>query len=46
MFDPHHDPEWITGIEPVDPPVGPVGVGTETHRVAKFMADASTTSSG
>jgi len=37
MFDPSHDPEWITGIEQVDPPAGPVGVGTETHRIAKFM---------
>lgn len=37
MFDPHHDPEWITGIEHVDPPAGPVDVGTETHRLARFM---------
>lgn len=37
MFDPRHDPEWITGIEQVDPPAAPVGVGTETHRVARFM---------
>lgn len=37
MFDPHHDPDWITGIERVDPSAAPVGVGTETHRVAKFM---------
>jgi hypothetical protein len=37
MFDPSHDPEWITGIEHVDPPAAPVGVGTETHRLAKFM---------
>jgi len=37
MFDPHHDPEWISGIEHVDPPSGPVGVGTETHRLARFM---------
>jgi hypothetical protein len=37
MFDPHHDPDWITGIEHVDPPAAPVGVGTETHRLAKFM---------
>ena len=37
MFDPRHDPEWITGIERVDPPAAPVGVGTETHRVARFM---------
>lgn len=37
MFDPHHDPDWISGIEHVDPPAGPVGVGTETHRLAKFM---------
>lgn len=37
MFDPRHDPEWITGIEHVDPPVAPVGVGTETHRLARFM---------
>ncbi len=37
MFDPRHDPEWITGIEHVDPPATPVGVGTETHRLAKFM---------
>jgi hypothetical protein len=37
MFDPHHDPDWITGIERVDPPAAPVGVGTETHRLAKFM---------
>lgn len=37
MFDPHHDPEWITGIQHVDPPAAPVGVGTETHRLARFM---------
>jgi hypothetical protein len=37
MFDPRHDPEWISGIEHVDPPAGPVGVGTKTHRLAKFM---------
>lgn len=37
MFDPRHDPEWITGIEHVEPPAAPVGVGTETHRVARFM---------
>jgi hypothetical protein len=37
MFDPNHDPAWISGIELVDPPGGPVGVGTETHRVARFM---------
>lgn len=37
MFDPQHDPEWITGIEHVDPPTVPLGVGTETHRLAKFM---------
>ena len=37
MFDPHHDPEWISGIEHVDPPSVPVGVGTETHRLARFM---------
>ena len=37
MFDPRHDPEWITGIEHVDPPAAPVGVGTETHRLARFM---------
>jgi hypothetical protein len=37
MFDPHHDPDWITGIEHVDPPAAPVGVGTETHRLARFM---------
>jgi hypothetical protein len=37
MFDPRHDPEWITGIEHVDPPVAPAGVGTETHRLARFM---------
>lgn len=37
MFDPHHDPDWITGIQHVDPPAAPVGVGTETHRVAMFM---------
>ena len=37
MFDPSHDPEWITGIEQVDPPAAPVGVGTETHRLARFM---------
>ena len=37
MFDPHHDPEWITGIEHVDPPATLVGVGTETHRLARFM---------
>ena len=33
MFDPRHDPDWITGIEHVDPPVAPVAVGTETHRL-------------
>jgi len=37
MFDPSHDPDWITGIEQVDPPASPVGVGTETHRIARFM---------
>jgi len=37
MFDAGHDPEWITGIEHVDPPAAPVGVGTETHRLARFM---------
>ena len=37
MFDPHHDPDWISGIEQVDPPATPVGVGTETHRLARFM---------
>jgi hypothetical protein len=37
MFDPRHDPEWITGIEHVDPPEAPVAVGTETHRLARFM---------
>src|SRR5215204_3381893 len=37
MFEPRHDPEWITGIEHVDPPTAPVRVGTETHRVARFM---------
>jgi hypothetical protein len=37
MFDPRHDPEWITGIEHVDPPATPVAVGTETHRLARFM---------
>jgi len=37
MFDPRHDPEWITGIEHVDPPASPVGIGTETHRLARFM---------
>jgi len=37
MFDPRHDPEWISGIEHVDPPAAPVGVGTETHRLARFM---------
>ena len=37
MFDPRHDPEWITGIEHVDPPAGPLVVGTETHRLARFM---------
>ena len=37
MFDPNHDPEWITGIDRVDPPATPVGVGTETHRLARFM---------
>lgn len=37
MFDPRHDPEWITGIERVDPPTLPVAVGTETHRLARFM---------
>jgi len=37
MFDPRHDPEWITGIEHVDPPATTVAVGTETHRLARFM---------
>jgi len=37
MFDPRHDPEWITGIEHVDPPAMPIAVGTETHRLARFM---------
>jgi hypothetical protein len=37
MFNPRHDPEWISGIEQVDPPAAPVGVGTETHRLARFM---------
>jgi len=37
MFDPRHDPEWITGIEHVDPPAAPVGVGIETHRLARFL---------
>jgi hypothetical protein len=37
MFDPRHDPEWITGIEHVDPTAAPVAVGTETHRLARFM---------
>jgi hypothetical protein len=37
MFDPRHDPEWITGIEQVEPPAAPVRVGTETHRLARFM---------
>jgi hypothetical protein len=37
MFDARHDPEWISGIERVDPPQGPVQVGTETHRLARFM---------
>lgn len=37
MFDPSHDPEWITGIEQVDPPTAPVALGTETHRLARFM---------
>lgn len=37
MFEPRHDVEWITGIERVDPPAAPVGVGTETHRLARFM---------
>ena len=37
MFDPRHDPEWITGIEHVDLPETPVAVGTETHRIARFM---------
>ena len=37
MFDPHHDPDWITGIEHVDPPAAPIDVGTETHRLARFM---------
>ncbi len=37
MFDPHHDPDWIGGIERVDPPAEPVRIGTETHRVARFM---------
>lgn len=37
MFDPRHDPDWITGIEHVDPPAAAVDVGTETHRLARFM---------
>jgi len=37
MFDSHHDPEWIGGIDRVDAPDGLVGVGTETHRLARFM---------
>jgi hypothetical protein len=37
MFDPHHDPDWISGIEHVEPPAAPVGVGIETHRIARFM---------
>jgi hypothetical protein len=37
MFDPRHDPEWITGIVRVDPPAALVGVGTETHCLARFM---------
>src|SRR4029079_8971059 len=37
MFDPSHDPEWITGIQQVEPPAAPVGGGTETHRLARFM---------
>jgi hypothetical protein len=37
MFDPSHDSDWITGIEQVDPPAAPMGVGTETHRLARFM---------
>ena len=37
VFDPRHDPEWITGIEHVAPPAAAVGVGTETHRLARFM---------
>ena len=37
MFDPRHDPEWITGIEHVDAPATPVAVGTETHRLARFL---------
>lgn len=37
MFDSRHDSEWITGIEQVDPPATPVGVGTDTHRLARFM---------
>lgn len=37
MFEPRHDPEWITGIVHVDPPVAPFGVGTETHRLGRFM---------
>lgn len=37
MFDPRHDPDWIGGIERVEPPDGPVGIGTEILRVARFM---------
>lgn len=37
MFDPRHDTEWITGIVRVDPPAGSLRVGTEIHRLAKFM---------
>ena len=37
MFDPRNDAEWITGIEHVDPPSTPIAVGTETHRLARFM---------
>jgi len=37
MFDANHDPEWIGGIKRADPPSGAVQVGTETHRLARFM---------
>jgi hypothetical protein len=37
MFNPKHDPDWITGIERVDLPATPVGVGTETYRIARSM---------
>ncbi len=37
LADPRHDTEWIGGIVEVIPPEGPVAVGTQVQRVAKFM---------